>query len=213
MSEVRISAESRTEFGKGAARRTRREGLIPAVLYGHGQEPRHLALPSREFGTAMKKGGANTLLTLAIDGVTALALPKAIQRDPLRRTIEHVDLLLVRRGEKVTVEVRVALVGEAAPGALVNQELTTLTVEAEATHIPESVEVSIEGLQIGASINAGDVQLPSGTTLVGDAEQTVVSLLAAPTAADVDAELSGAEADAGIERQAPTGPADAEDAS
>ena len=208
MSEVRIPAEPRTEFGKGGARRTRRAGKIPAVLYGHGTEPRHLALPAREFGHAIK-AGANTLLTLQIDGGSELALPKAIQRHPIRGHFEHVDLLLVRSGEKVTVEVPVTLTGEASRDGLVDQQLMTLTVEAEATHIPDHFEVSIEGLGVGDNVTAAAVPLPSGTTLVGDADQTVVAVLAAPTAEQVEADLAGAEAEAGIEREEPSEPAEA----
>lgn len=207
MSEVRINAEPRTEFGKGGARRSRRAGKVPAVLYGHGTEPRHLALPAREFGQAIKAGG-NTLLTLQLDGGSELALPKAIQRDPIRGHYEHVDLILVRRGEKVTVEVRLYLTGEADRDGLVDQQLMTLTVEAEATHIPDHFNVSIEGLTVGDNVTAGAVELPSGTILIGDPEQVVVAVLAAPTAAQVEAEMAGAEAEAGIERDEPTGPAD-----
>ena len=207
MSEVRIAAEPRTEFGKGGARRTRRAGKIPAVLYGHGTEPRHLALPAREFGHAMK-AGANTLLTLQIDGGSQLALPKAIQRHPIRGHFEHVDLLLVRRGEKVTVEVPVVLTGEATRDGLVDQQLLTLQVEAEATHIPDHFEISIDGLGVGGHVSAGAVPLPSGTTLVGDPEQVVVAVLAAPTAEELEAELAGAEAGVGIEREAPSEVAD-----
>jgi large subunit ribosomal protein L25 len=203
--EVRIQAEPRTEFGKGGARRTRRAGKIPAVLYGHGTAPRHIALPAREFGQAIK-GGGNTLLTLQIDGGSELALPKAIQRNPIRGDYEHVDLLLVRRGEKVTVEVRIALTGEADRDGLVDQQLMTLTVEAEATHIPDHFEVSIDGMDVGDNVTAGAVELPSGTTLIGDPDQVVVAVLAAPTAEQLDAELAGAEADAGIERDEPTEP-------
>ena len=145
MSEVRIAAEPRTEFGKGGARRTRRAGKIPAVLYGHGTAPRHLALPAREFGARDQGGGANTLLTLELDGGSELALPKAVQRDPIRGDFEHVDLLLVRRGEKVTVEVPVTSSARPTREGLVDQQLVTLTVEAEATHIPDHFEVSIEG--------------------------------------------------------------------
>jgi large subunit ribosomal protein L25 len=201
--EVRIQAEPRTEFGKGGARRTRRAGKIPAVLYGHGTDPRHIALPAREFGQAIR-AGANTLLTLQIDGGSELALPKAIQRHPIRGHYEHVDLLLVRRGEKVTIEVPVQLTGEASRDGLVDQQLMTLTVEAEATHIPDHFEVSIEGLGIGQNISASAVSLPAGTTLIGDPDQVVVAVLAAPTAEQLDAELAGAEAEAGIEREEPT---------
>jgi large subunit ribosomal protein L25 len=201
--EVRIQAEPRTEFGKGGARRTRRAGKIPAVLYGHGTEPRHLSLPAREFGQAIK-GGGNTLLTLQIDGASELALPKAIQRNPIRGDYEHVDLLLVRRGEKVTVEVRLYLTGEADRDGLVDQQLMTLTVEAEATNIPDHFDVGIAGMRVGENITAGAVEMPSGTTLIGDPDQVVVAVLATPTAEELDAELAGAEAGAGIERDEPT---------
>jgi large subunit ribosomal protein L25 len=203
VSEVRIAAEPRTEFGKGGARRTRRAGKIPAVLYGHGTPPRHLALPAREFANVLRGGGANVLLTLVIDGGTELALPKAIQRNPIRGDYEHVDLLLVRRGEKVHVDVRVLLVGEATRDGLVDQQVTALAVEAEATNIPTELTVSIEGLQIGDHISADAITLPAGVTLTGDPAQVVVMVLAAPTAEQVDADMAGAEAEAGIERQAP----------
>jgi large subunit ribosomal protein L25 len=207
VSEVRIAAEPRTEFGKGGARRTRRAGKIPAVLYGHGQPPRHLSLPAREFAHAIRGGGANTLLTLDLDGSSELALPKAIQRHPIRGDFEHVDLLLVRRGEKVTVDVPVVLVGEAERGGLVDHQLTAVTVHAEATNIPERFELSIEGLGIGDHRSARAISLPSGVTLAGDPEHVVVTVLAAPTAEQVEAELAGAEAEAGIEREAPSEPA------
>jgi large subunit ribosomal protein L25 len=207
VSEVRIHAEPRTEFGKGGARRTRRAGKIPAVLYGHGTEPRHLSLPAREFGLAIR-GGGNTLLTLQIDGASELALPKAIQRNPIRGDYEHVDLLLVRSGERVTVEVRLYLTGEADREGLVDQQLMTLTVETEATHIPDHLDVSIDGMTVGDNITAGAVELPSGTTLVGEPDQVVVAVLAAPTAAQVEAEMAGAEAEAGIERDEPAPPPD-----
>jgi large subunit ribosomal protein L25 len=199
VSEVRIAAEPRTEFGKGGARRTRRAGMIPAVLYGHGQAPRHIALPAREFSNAIKHG-ANTLLTIEIDGGKELALPKAVQRDPIKSSIDHVDLLLVRKGEKVTVELAVVLTGEVERGGRVNQDLTTLTVEAEATNIPDGVEVSIDGMEIGKQLLAKDVALPKGVTLVTDPEAAVVGVVAAQSAAQADAELEAAEAGAGIER-------------
>jgi len=201
MAEVRITAQPRTEFGKGYARRTRRAGLVPAVLYGHGEDVRHLSLSVREFSKALK-GGSNTLLTVAIDGETHLALPKAVTRHPIRPEYTHVDLLLVRSGEKVTVDVSVHLVGDPAPDTVVNQELTTLTVEAEATHIPQSFDVSIEGKHVGQSILAGDVVLPGGTILVTEADNLVVGFLAAPTAEEIEAELEEAEAEVGIERDA-----------
>jgi len=200
VSEVRIDAEARTEFGKGGARRTRRAGRIPAVLYGHGLDPRHISLPAREFAHAMK-GGTNTLLTVGLDGGAELALPKAIQRDPIRGTVEHVDLLLVRRGERVTVEIRVVLTGEPAPDTLVNHDLQTLHVEAEATHIPDGVTIDISGFDVTRSILARDVRLPSGTTLLTDPEALVVGFLGAPTAEQLEAELAEAEAEAGIEHE------------
>jgi large subunit ribosomal protein L25 len=207
VSEVRIAAEPRTEFGKGAARRTRRAGKVPAVLYGHGVDPIHVSLPGHELMLALKT--PNVLLTLDIDGKNRLALPKDVQRDPLKGFLEHVDLLLVRRGEKVDVEIPIQLSGEIAPGGLLTHELTALPVTAEATHIPGAVEVSIEGLQIGASVHAGDITLPSGVTRTVDPEAVVIHVVPAPTAEQVEAELAGAEAEAGIEREAPTIPAPA----
>lgn len=197
MSEVRITAEPRTEFGKGGARRTRRAGKLPAVLYGHGTDPRHISLPSREFEHALRTDGANVLLSLQIDGGDELALPKSIQRDPVRGAIEHVDLILVRRGEKITVDVPVMLTGEAVSGGLVDQQLTVLSVAAEATNIPSSFEVSIDGMDIGDAIHAKDVKLPDGTELAADPEAVVVHVMAAPTAEQVEAELAEAEAELG----------------
>ena len=189
MSEVRIAAEPRTEFGKGGARRTRRAGKIPAVLYGHGQPPRHIALPAREFAAAIRGAGSNALLTLELADGTELALPKAIQRHPIKNEYEHVDLLLVRSGEKVTVEIRVILVGEAQRGVLVDQQLMTLSLETEATHIPESVEINLDGLEVGAHVSAGSVELPPGTTLTTDPDQVVVAIFASPTAEQLDATM------------------------
>ncbi|MFB9237234.1 50S ribosomal protein L25/general stress protein Ctc [Plantactinospora siamensis] len=189
MSEVKISAEPRTEFGKGGARRTRRAGLVPAVLYGHGEKPKHIALPALEFAAAIRHGGANQLLSIEIsDGTQALALPKAIQRDPVRDTFEHVDLLLVRRGEKVTVDVPVQLTGEPARDTLVMHEHDTLSVLADATKLPESLEASIEGLEAGSQVTAADVKLPSGAELTVDAETVVAVITAAPTAEQLAAE-------------------------
>lgn len=186
MAEVRISAEPRTEFGKGGARRTRRAGLVPAVLYGHGSEPRHLALPAREFGHALKtSGGSNVLLELDLPGGAELALPRGIQRDPLAGTIEHVDLLLVRRGELVTVDIPVRLVGSAAPGTVIELENATISVISDATKIPAEIEVSIAGAEAGTHVSAGDVSLPEGVELATDAGTTIVLVqsLAAQAAA------------------------------
>ena len=178
MSEVKLAAETRTEFGKGAARRIRRESKVPAVVYGHGTEPVHITLPGHELQLALRT--PNVLLTLDIEGKTELAIPKAVQRDAIKGFLEHVDLLLVKRGEKVTVEVYVHTEGELAPGAyLLEHVLSTLTVEAEATNIPESVTVSIAGLEAGASIVAKDIPLPAGTTLAIDEDAVVLQVLAA----------------------------------
>ncbi len=202
MPELRIPAETRSEFGKGAARRIRRANLVPAVLYGHGEPPVHLSMPGHDLMLALKN--PNALLTIVTDDGDHLAIPKAVQRDPIKGFLEHVDLLTVRRGEKVTVEIGVAVHGEAAPETMVNHELTTLTVEAEATHIPTGLEINIDGLDVGDHVTAGDVSLPSGSTLVTDPEHVVVSILAQPTAEALEAELSEAEAEAGVEREQPT---------
>jgi len=186
-------AEPRTEFGKGGARRTRRAGKVPAVLYGHGTDPRHVSLPSREFEHALRTDGANVLLDLQLAEGSELALPKSIQRDPIRGAIEHVDLILVRRGERITVEVVIQITGEAVAGGLLDQSLTTLSVSAEATNIPTSVEVSIDGLEIGRSVHAGDIALPEGVELGGDSDQVVVHIVPAPTAEELEAEVGEAE--------------------
>ncbi|GAA1735031.1 50S ribosomal protein L25/general stress protein Ctc [Luedemannella helvata] len=192
MSEVKISAEPRTEFGKGGARRTRRAGLVPAVLYGHGSAPRHIALPAREFAAAIRHGGMNQVFSVDLtDGGPVLALPKAIQRDPIRDTFEHVDLIIVQRGEKVTVDVPVQLIGEAARGTLVVTEHDTLSINAEALHLPEHLEVSIEGLEAGSHVTAGDVTLPSGVSLAGDAETILAVISVAPTAEQLEGEGAG----------------------
>ncbi|MEU8959711.1 50S ribosomal protein L25/general stress protein Ctc [Streptomyces sp. NPDC048518] len=179
MAEVKLKAETRTEFGKGAARRIRREDKVPGVLYGHGAEPVHLALPGHDLLMALRT--PNVLISLDVDGKTQLAIPKAVQRDALRQGIlKHVDLLLVRSGEKVTVEIPVHTEGELAPGSnLLEHVLNTLPVEAEATHIPTEVTVSIAGLDAGASILAKDIPLPSGSTLAIDEDAVVIQVLAA----------------------------------
>ncbi|WP_410610049.1 50S ribosomal protein L25/general stress protein Ctc [Amycolatopsis sp. lyj-109] len=176
MSEVRLSVEPRTEFGKGAARRTRRAGKIPAVLYGHGSDPRHFALPAIEFARVVRENGSNAVITLDLEGSIELALTKTIVVHPLKNYIEHVDLLVVKRGEKIVVDVPVVVTGNPGPGGLVNQDVDTLQVEVEALHIPEQFEVSIEGLEIGSQVLAGQVQLPQGATLVTDPESLVVAV-------------------------------------
>ena len=209
MAEIKIAAESRTEFGKGAARRIRRADKVPAVLYGSGIDPTHIALPGHDLALALKN--SNALLSIEIDGESHLAIPKQVQRDPLKGFIEHADLLIVKKGQKVTVDIRVHLEGEAAPDALVVTENSTISVEAEATHIPESVEVSIEGLEVGSQIHAGDLQLPAGATLAIPEDWLIVNVVAAPTAEEVEAELEEAEAEAGIEHDAPETEEDASD--
>ncbi|MEV0175678.1 50S ribosomal protein L25/general stress protein Ctc [Streptomyces sp. NPDC050803] len=179
MSEVKIAAETRTEFGKGAARRIRRDSKVPGVLYGHGSDPLHLTLPGHELLLALRT--PNVLISLDIDGKTnELAIPKAVQRDAVKGFLEHVDLLLVKRGEKVTVEIPVHAEGElAAGGNLLEHVLNALPVEAEATHIPEAVTVSVEGLEAGASVLAKDITLPSGVTLAVEEDAVVLQVLAA----------------------------------
>ncbi|MET0426131.1 MAG: 50S ribosomal protein L25/general stress protein Ctc [Actinoplanes sp.] len=202
MSEVKISAEPRTEFGKGGARRTRRAGLVPAVLYGHGEAPQHIALPAREFAAAIRHGGLNQVFTIEVNGASGstLALPKAIQRDPIRDTYEHIDLIIVKSGEKVQVDVPITLVGEAARNTLVVSESTTLAVVADALHLPNGLEVSIEGLEAGAQVTAGDVKLPQGTELAVEPDYVLAIISQAQTAEQMeggdaeDAEGESAEA-------------------
>ena len=207
MPEVHIAATSRTEFGKGAARRERRAGRVPAVLYGHGTECRHVSLPGHEVLLALRT--ANVLIRLeGLVGGSALALPKAVQRDPIRGTVEHVDLILVRRGEKVTVDIPLTLTGEISPDGLLDQQLVQITVEAEATNIPRGIEVDIEGMNVGDSVHAGDLQLPHGVSLAVDAEILVLHVIPAPTAAQLEAEVGTvSEAPAAVDDAVPA-PAD-----
>jgi large subunit ribosomal protein L25 len=195
MAEVKIPAQVRTEFGKGAARRVRRANQVPAVVYGHGADPRHVTVPGHELLLALRT--PNVLIALDIDGSSELVIPKAVQRDPLKGFIEHVDLLAVKRGEKVTVEVPVTAEGEPAPGGnLLEHVLNTLSVEAEATHIPEAFTVSVEGLEAGASILAKDVALPKGTSLVTEEDAVVIQVVSAqaeaPAEGEAEAEGEGA---------------------
>jgi large subunit ribosomal protein L25 len=203
VSESHIEAEPRTEFGKGAARRLRRAAKVPAVLYGHGGDPVHISLPGHTTMLALKHGGVNALLTIKVNGTEQLALPKQIQRDPIKGFLEHLDLIIVRKGEKVTVDIPVHLYGEADPDALVVTETSTISVEAEATHIPEYVEVSIEGLTVGDTVLAKDLKVPAGSRVLLDDDALIVNVTHAPTAAEVDQELSAAEAEVGIEREEP----------
>jgi large subunit ribosomal protein L25 len=209
VSEVRLNAETRTEFGKGGARRTRRAGKVPAVIYGHGADPRHVALPAREFANAIRHGGANVLLTLDVEGSgEQLAIPKSIQRHPIKGYFEHVDLLAVRRGEKVTVDVPVHVVGEVVPGGLLSNEATSISVEADATNLPTGVEVNIDGLPIGTQINAGDVTLPAGSSLAANPDQPVLHIAEAPTAEQLEGEVAEAAGELGIVQEAPSAPAE-----
>jgi large subunit ribosomal protein L25 len=178
--EVKIAAEARNEFGKGAARQIRRDGRVPAVLYGHGTETRHLSLPQHELMRALRT--SNVLLRL--EGLTQggeIALPKAVQRDPIKNIIEHVDLILVRQGEKVTVEVPIRVTGEIFPGNLLDQQLVQITLEAEATNIPQGIDVDVEGMELGASVHASDLKLPQGVTLQVEPDTLVLHVIAQPT--------------------------------
>jgi large subunit ribosomal protein L25 len=203
-----ISASVRKETGKGASRRARREGRVPTVLYGHGSDPQHLELNAHDFAAVLRNSGTNAVLTLDIEGTEQLALTKSLEIHPIRRSITHADLLVVRRGEKVTVEVNVLVEGEAAPGTLVTQDANTVTVEADVQSIPENLTVSIEGAEIGTQFVAGAITLPDGVSLISDPETLVVNVVAAPTEEELEAEGAGDEGEA--EGQAPEGEAAAE---
>jgi large subunit ribosomal protein L25 len=206
--EVVIAAEMRTDFGKGPARRIRSAGRVPAVLYGHHSEPRHLTLPGHEVLMALRT--PNVLIRLeGMPGGAELALPKAIQRDPIKGWVEHVDLLLVRRGEKVRVDIPVTVVGEVAPDGLLDQQVIQIAIEAEATHLPPGIEVSVEEMPIGAAVHAGDLKLPRGVTLVDEPDMLVLHVIAAPTAEQIQAELGEGEAEAEAAEGAPEAPAPA----
>ncbi len=202
MSEQKLAAHVRTEFGKGASRQARRANMIPAVVYGHGADPIHVLLPSKATTLAVRT--ANALLTLDIDGENHLALVKDIQRNPLKQIVEHLDLLTVRRGEKVEVDVAIHVEGEPLPDVVFNLEANTVLVEAEATHLPDTLTVSIEGHEIGEHVYASDIVLPAGVTLLTDPETLIVNLMAPvvqdlgeteETDADTEATAEGATAD------------------
>lgn len=203
----KIKAIARTDFGKGASRRDRREGFVPVVLYGHGTDPRHLKLDTLEFAAILRNSGANSILTLDIDGEEQLALTKQVDVEPIKRFIEHADLLVVKKGEKVEVNVYVTTVGEAAPGTLVTQDLSEITIEADALNIPEDFEINIEGAEVGTQVTAGDIKLPAGVSLVTDPEILIINVGEAPTEDDLEAELDQdvlAEVDAEAEEAAET---------
>ncbi|ANS26692.1 50S ribosomal protein L25/general stress protein Ctc [Rhodococcus opacus] len=193
--ENRLVAAVRTEFGKGAARRARRDGQVPAVLYGHGEDPRHLNVPSRDFAAILRAHGTNAILTLDIEGKEQVALTKSVVVHPIRNYIEHADLLVIKKGEKVTVDVPVVVTGEAAAGTLVAQDAATISLEADALHIPEQIEISVEGLEVGTQILANQLELPKGSTLQADEELLIVNVVAAPTAADLEEETGEAAAE------------------
>lgn len=190
-SQNELAVKVRTETGKGASRRARREGWIPAVLYGHGTDPQHLNLPGHDFAAVLRRSGTNAVLVLDIEGTEQLALTKSLDIHPIRRSITHADLLVVKRGEKVTVDVVVEVTGEAAPGTLVTQEATTVEIEAPALSIPQSLVVSVEDAEAGTQITAGQIELPSGVTLIADPESLVVNVVVAPTEEDLEAEGAG----------------------
>jgi len=196
VSEVRLAAEQRSEFGKGAARRTRRAGKIPAVLYGHGSDPKHLALPALEFARVIREHGHNAVLTLALGGESELALTKTVTTHPIKNYIEHVDLLLVKRGEKVTVEVPLVISGEPASGTLLTQDLSTIQIESDAMNIPDQIELSIEGVEAGTQIHASDLTLPEGAVLITDADALVVAVNEAPSAAQLEGDEAAPAAEA-----------------
>src|SRR6201988_413659 len=186
-----LTVSVRTQTGKGASRRARRDGKIPAVLYGHGAEPQHPELPGHDFAAVLRHSGTNAVLTLDIEGTEQLALTKALAIHPIRRSITHADLLVVRRGEKVTVEVNVVVEGEAVNGTLVTQDANTIEIEAEALSIPDHLTVSVEGADIGTQFTAGSITLPSGVNLISDPDMLVVNVVAAPTAEDLEGEGAG----------------------
>jgi large subunit ribosomal protein L25 len=210
----KITAAVRTETGKGASRRARREGKVPAVLYGHGTDPQHLELVARDMAAVLRHAGTNAVLTLDIEGTEQLALTKSLEIHPIRRSIQHADLLVVRRGEKVSVEVNIIIEGDAAPDTLVTQEANTIEIEADVQSIPEQIVVSVEGVRAGTQIAAADVTLPSGVTLVSDPELLVVNVVVSPTAADLESVGGGAsvEEQAAEYAEAEAAQADAEEA-
>jgi large subunit ribosomal protein L25 len=207
-----LTASVRTETGKGASRRARRNGKVPAVLYGHGSDPQHLELDARDFAAVLRHSGTNAVLTLAIDGTEQLALTKALDVHPIRRSIQHADLLVVRRGEKVTVEVNVVVEGEAIPGTLVTQDTNTIEIEADVQAIPDHLTVSVEGADIGTQFTASSITLPSGVSLISDPEMLVVNVVSAPTAEDMEGEAAGEEAEVAEGEAAAEGAEAAEEA-
>ncbi|AZG45140.1 50S ribosomal protein L25/general stress protein Ctc [Gordonia insulae] len=192
---AKLAVTTRTEKGKGAARRARRAGQVPAVLYGHGTDPQHLSLPALELAAILRNSGTNSIIDLDIEGTSQLALTKQIDVHPIRNYIEHVDLQVIRRGEKVTVEVTIVVEGDAAPGTLVTQDANSVDIEADVLSIPEQIVVSVEGTTAGNAVHASDLELPEGVTLISDPDTLIVAINEAPTASDLEeeAEEAGAE--------------------
>ena len=191
-----LTVSVRTETGKGASRRARREGRIPAVIYGHGAEPQHVELPGHDYAAVLRHSGTNAVLTLDIAGKEQLALTKSLDIHPVRRNIVHADLVVVRRGEKVVVEVNVVIEGEAGPDTLVSREADAIEIEAEALSIPDHLTVNIEGAEPGTQFTAGQITLPAGVNLISDPDTLVVNVVNAPTAADLEEEGAGEAAEA-----------------
>jgi large subunit ribosomal protein L25 len=201
----KLTAAVRTETGKGASRRARRDGRVPVVLYGHGSDPQHLELNAHDFSAVLRHAGTNAVLTLDIDGKEQLALTKALEIHPIRRSIQHVDLLVVRRGEKVTVEVNVVVEGEAESGTMVTQDANTITIEADVQSIPDHLTVSVEGAEIGTQFTASSITLPSGVNLISDPDTLVVNVVAAPTAEDLEGDGAGETTEAAEGEEATEG--------
>jgi len=198
----KLTATVRERTGKGASRQARRDGKVPTVLYGHGTDPQHLELNAHAFAAVLRHAGTNAILTLDIDGTEQLALTKALDIHPVRRNIQHVDLLVVKRGEKVHVDVNVIIEGDAAPGTLVTQDTNTIAVEADVLSIPEQLTVSVEDAEVGTQITAGQIELPKGVELVVDPDTLVVNVVEAPTADELDSEGAGDEAEAAADEAA-----------
>ena len=196
--DTKVLAEVRENFGKGFARRLRAAGKIPAVIYGHGTDPVHVALPGHQVALLVRR--ANVVLELDVAGKHELTLVKDVQKDPVRQIIEHIDLLVVKKGEKVQVEVPVVVVGEPAAGTIVNLDAPTIALEVEATHIPENVEVDVEGLEDGTHITAGDLKLPKGASLAADAEVLVVAISVPAAALAAEEEIAEADAEVAAEQ-------------
>lgn len=190
--DTTVHADKRENFGKGFARRLRAAGKIPAVLYGHGTDPVHVALPGHQVSLLLRR--ANALLELDVDGASHLALVKDVQKDPVHQVIEHIDLLVVKKGEKIQVDVPITVVGESFAGTIVNLDATSISLEVEATHIPENIEVDVEGLEEGVHITAAELTLPKGAELLSELDTLVVAI-STPSAAEEEEDEAAEEAD------------------